>query len=393
MTKQSPSNQNQKNSNNLLENIAQRAELKEGKELVRRILREIYRSGTIGSKSLARKLYLPIPTVAAVRKELEKEGIIDRNNKGAILTEKGLRYVTEQLSLSYIEDLTCKTCEGTTIELPSNIDEIFQKMRAFTSIRPIPKTDIDQAYGKPITAIRRAYFMLQNDDIEGREIALLGDDDFTSLAISLLKVKAKITVFDIDERLLKIIKDVAQENNFDITCIQHDLREPIPEFLQNKFDVVLTDPPYTLSGLNLFLSRTLQILKGEQNKKIYLAYAHRAPNDLLELQRVIFAHGLAIQQLLPGFNLYEGAEMHGNTTFLSILSTTDSAKILYPTHYSDNIYTGELNPTIRIYQCANGHEIRVGASEEISSIEILKTSGCPICFSKESFTRLQTLKH
>ncbi|MBN1329615.1 MAG: bis-aminopropyl spermidine synthase family protein [Candidatus Heimdallarchaeota archaeon] len=392
MVKLASSNRNQNHSVNLLEEIAQRAKVKEGKELVRKILREIYRTGSIGSKSLARKLYLPIPSIAAVRKELEKEGIIDRNNKGAVLTENGLDFVTKHLFISSIGNYTCKSCDGTTIDLPENIDIIFEKMREFTSRRPIARTDIDQAYGKPITAIKRAYLMLENDDVEGREIALLGDDDFTSLAIALLKVRTKITVFDIDNRLLEIIKTVAQENNFDITCIQHDLRLPPPDFLQNKFDTVFTDPPYTISGLNLFLSRSLQVLKKEQNKKLYLAFAHRAPNDLLELQKVISAHGLAIQQILPGFNLYEGAEMHGNTTFLSILTSTDSSKILYPAHYSDDIYTGELNPTIRIYQCANGHEIRVGATEEISSIEVLKITGCPICLSKVSFTRLQTMK-
>ena len=56
------------------------------------------------------------------------------------------------------------------------------------------------------------------------------------------------------------------------------------------------------------------------------------------------------------------------------------------------IYTGEINPTIRIYNCSNNHSIRIGISEKIKSIEKLKELGCPICGSKDSFTRVTTEK-
>ncbi|MHA1211626.1 MAG: bis-aminopropyl spermidine synthase family protein, partial [Candidatus Heimdallarchaeota archaeon] len=151
-------------------------------------------------------------------------------------------------------------------------------------------------------------------------------------------------------------------------------------------------PPYTINGLNLFLSRGLQALKDKQNKKIYLAYAHRPPTEMHEVQKAIITQGLAINQLLPGFNLYEGAEMHGNTTFLAILVTTNNISILYPRNFTDHIYTGEINPTTRIYQCKNGHEISVGSEEEIKTIEDLKASGCPICKNTESFIRIKTIK-
>ncbi len=389
-------NKNKKNQKNaaseILAEIAVKSQLKEGKEAVRRILREIYKHGTLGTKTLARMIHLPIPTIAAVRKELENVGLIDRVKKGAILTEYGVKFVTRELEISYLNDLLCKTCEGTRLELPHDFDKLITKFKTFSEQRPIPDTSLDQAFGKPITAIRRAYLMLQNDDVEGRNILLLGDDDFTSLALALLNVKTNISVIDIDKRLTETISKISTENGYNIKCFIHDLRKPIPKELLDSFDTILTDPPYTLPGLQLFLSRAVQALKKEEGKKIYLAYPHRAPNELLVVQQEIQNHGLAIQEIIPGFNLYEGAEIHGNITSLIILVTTNKTKSIITKKFEKIFYTGEINPTLRIYSCENKHLIQIGFSEEIRTIEQLKKEGCPVCGSKKSFSKVDTAK-
>ena len=162
-----------------LDQIANRAQVLEGKEIIRAALREIFKKGTIGTKTLARKLLLPIPTVAALRNELEQEGIISRVKQGAILTEKGLKFVTKKLGINFHDDFSCKVCDGTTIESPNNVNDLLKTLREYMNLRPQPLTELDQAYGKPITAMRRAILMLQNGDIENRNVLVLGDDDFT----------------------------------------------------------------------------------------------------------------------------------------------------------------------------------------------------------------------
>ena len=381
-----------KDPNKLLEEVAKNANLQEGKESIRLILREIYRNGTIGSKMLARALRIPIPTMAAVRKELEKVGLIDRVQKGAILTEAGLRFVIDSLHIEVTDSFLCDECSGLGLELPVEADDLIAKQRIFSEKRPKPLTKYDQAFGKPITAIRRAYLMLEHGDLEGRNVLLLGDDDFTSLGIAQLKTQANISVVDIDERLLEIITEISREEKYRINCYQADLRESLPEELHNIFDAVLTDPPYTPTGLRLFLSRAIQALKNSSGKKIYLAFAHRPPNDLLKIQKVILEHNLAIQQIIPGFNLYEGAEMHANTTFLAILVTTDTTQTMITDEYKDEIYTGEINPMKREYSCKNNHSITIGRDQQIKTIEDLKELGCPECGSKESFTRISRQK-
>ena len=114
---------------------------------------------------------------------------------------------------------------------------------------------------------------------------------------------------------------------------------------------------------------------------------------MIEIQKVILEHNLAIQQIIPGFNLYEGAEMHANTTFLAILVTTEESKPIVVKGFNEKIYTGELNPTIREYSCSNGHSIIIGMDQPIKTIEELKEKGCPDCGSKESFTRISRKKY
>lgn len=375
-----------------LENIALKAELQEGKDAVRLILREIYRKGTIGTKKLSRKLHIPVPTIAAVRKELEKEEIIDRTKRGAILTEKGILFLERQLGIHYTKDLICQTCDGTTIEMPIEFDEKIKELKKYTKLRPKPITKYDQAFAKPITALRRAYLLLQNDDLEGKEILLLGDDDFTSLAIAILNTTAKITVIDIDNRLLEIINSIATEKNLPITCHKLDLREPLPKELLNSFDTIFTDPPYTLPGLKLFLTRAIQLLKEEKNKKIYLAFVNKPSDEQLELQKVILDFSLTIRQILQGFNIYEGAEILGNITDLIVLSTTSETRMVKNEFFDGKIYTGEINPTVREYKCKNNHVVKVGLNQEIKTIEELKLNGCPICKDKTEFTRVNRYK-
>ncbi|MEA2070734.1 MAG: bis-aminopropyl spermidine synthase family protein [Asgard group archaeon] len=376
----------------VLKNFAKKAQIEEGFETIRYVFREIFRNQPIGTKGLAKRVCMPIPVVAALRKELEKAGYLGRTHKGAELTEKGQIFVKNELKLSYKETLICKRCNGMGFELPPESSKLFPKQNAFAKKRPHPLTTIDQAYGKPITAMRRAYYLLENADVENRSILLLGDDDFTSTAISLLQLDASIVVVDIDERLLQLLDEIAEDNGFPIKCYQVDLREELPEHLVEQFDVVLTDPPYTLEGLQLFLSRAIQGLKKEPGKRLYLSFAHRPSNELLEIQKIINHAGLAIKEIIPKFNLYEGAEMHANTTFMMQLETTKKTKPLISKSFTKNIYTGEQTPTKREYKCSNGHVILVGKSCSIKTIEELKEKGCPICGQKEKFVLISREK-
>lgn len=381
----------QKLNSNLLKTIADKTRLQEGEEAIRRILREVYRNKKITTKELAFHAQLPIPITAAIRRELENEDIIVRNG-GASLTQKGEEFVKEDLGLVYSQRLTCPTCKGRSIQIPDAFLPLLEKLTAHLNTRPKPLPWLDQAYGTPKTALLRALFMLEKGDIEGKRILFLGDDDFTSIAVGLLKAAEEIAVADVDQRLLEAISLISKNENFSITCIEHDFRKPLPSSLHRRYDVVFTDPPYTLPGLTLFVSRGVTALQQRKGASIYLAFAHQPPNKMLTLQKALSAMGLALTEQIPRFNIYEGAEMFANTTFLARLETTEKTKPLITGAFEGKLYTGEITQTIRTYQCRCGERVKVGSTEAVRTVEELKAKGCPKCCKKRGFKLIEKQK-
>ncbi len=366
-------------SSNYLNELSSKMQLKEGEEAVRRVLLEIYRKKKIGTKDLARAVRLPIPVTAAIRRELEKSNIISRKG-GAVLTDVGREFVVEVLGFSS-EDIN--TSE--TQVMHPKFGSILTSLRKYSLRRPIADPTLDQAYATPETSLQRALFVLKRGNLEGRDLILLGDDDLTSIAVGLLRVAKRITVIDIDNRILKLISEISKEENLGIECIIHDLRDPLPKELRRAFDTFFTDPPYTTQGLNLFLSRGIESLKRKKTSYAYFAYPDKPPLDMLNAHYTIVRMGAYIDELSPRFNLYEGAEILGNTTSMFRIVVTEKARPAITGYYSGEIYTGELNPTIRTYVCKCGERIKVGSTEEFTTINTVKTKGCPICGKKGGF--------
>jgi hypothetical protein len=353
--------------------------LKEGEEAVRRVLREIHRMGKVGTKDLARATRLPTPVAAAIRRELEKAGLVARKG-GAVLTEAGKEFVEGVLGM--VADN--RETEGSKGFAPQ-YEPILEKLQEYSSRRPSADPKLDQAHATPETALRRALYMLDGGSLAGRNTLFLGDDDLSSVAAGLLNVAKGITVVDIDSRLLETITGISEEEDLGIECVLHDLREPFQGKLRGAYDTFLTDPPYTTPGLELFLSRGIQALRWRKTSTAYLAYPDKPPLEMLEAHGAILGMGLYVDELIPRFNLYVGAEILGNTTSMFRLMVTEEARPAVTGSFQGGIYTGELKPTTRVYRCRCGAEIDVGSTKEFKTVEELKSSGCPKCGRNEGF--------
>ena len=356
--------------------------LKEGEEAVRRVIREVFRHGKIGTKDLARAARLPTPVTAAIRRELEKEKVIARKG-GAVLTEAGEKYAINVLGMT-----KKRGYDRNGVGFTEEHMELLGKLKGLMARRPPSNPTLDQSHGTPETALKRALYMLEEGDLAGRRIVFLGDDDFTSIAAGLLRVSNEISVIDIDTCLLEALSQISEAENLGIECIHHDLRNPLPKEVRGRFDTFLTDPPYTVPGLRLFLSRGIEALRPRKTASAYFAFADKPPLEMLDVHRVILKAGLYVEELIPRFNFYEGAEILANTTFLAKLRVTEEAKSTVSGAYEGGLYTGEIKPTVRTYRCRCGRRIQVGYSQRIKTIEDLKAEGCPECGSNAGF-RLQ----
>jgi DNA-directed RNA polymerase subunit RPC12/RpoP len=95
--------------------------------------------------------------------------------------------------------------------------------------------------------------------------------------------------------------------------------------------------------------------------------------------------GLAVTEVIPGFNEYRGAGVLAGVSQLFVAGTAEGAQPLITGSYSGPLYTGEVRPTVRRYRCMGcGAKLVVGQVPDAvaPTIEQLKAAGCPRCGSQ-----------
>ena len=181
-------------------------------------------------------------------------------------------------------------------------------------------------------------------------------------------------------RIQDIIEKANQELNSNILFVEHDLRKPIPSEYKNKYDCFVTDPPYTINGHSLFISRGIQLTNNKTGGVGYLSFGSKPPNDQLLLQKNMSKMNCLITDIYPRFNEYIGAQKLGGVSNFYRLQIFSDAKPLIENSYEGFLYTGERKPTKRYYKCKNCLiEIEVGQNSKFVTIEQLKEAGCPKC--------------
>jgi S-adenosylmethionine decarboxylase proenzyme len=330
--------------------IANKAHLAEGVEGVRSILLTMYRFPLLKNKKVAQKTGIAIPALAAVRSELVKADIIAKKN---FLGEKGKKWVEYKLNLVFDYDPFPENYNFTLEKIPEEFS-FHKDLNNYLKDRPTAQYALDQSHADFITILKRIFYLLKKGDIEGRKIIFLGDDDATSIAVALTNLAKEITVLDVDERILDFLSNiVVQKSIRNFNIVHHDLRDPLPKDIQNNYDVVVMDPPYTNEGLRLFLKRAKQVLKSNINingmkypiagKKCILCFGNKPPEEMLKIQLSILDHGFMIKEMLPDFNHYKGASILGQFSHLYYLqSVTIISTPLNYSYESQPLYTSEL---------------------------------------------------
>jgi len=369
----------------ILDEVAQATRLREGPSGVLELLRIVYRNGSSRLQDVAREARLPLPVATAVRRELEKAGLLERRH-GLALTEQGRAVVETDFGFQTKIHVGCPTCHGYGIVIPDALRTILDRLTQIIAAAPSVDVTLDQAPCTPHTSIRRALLMMQAGALEGRRLLLLGDDDSVSIAIGLLSralgkgdLTRGVTVVDADERRLSFLRETAEREGISLNVFHHDLRRPLPALLTRSFDVIETDPPYTPEGARLFLARGCEAMANESEGLCFFSFAHRPPAETLQLQKIFLELGLAIRSVHPSFNQYIGATVLGSVGQLIELARAEKTISALP-DWTGPLYTADLNRRSRIYICANcGREIALNELGAPTTIEELKARGCPAC--------------
>lgn len=239
--------------------------------------------------------------------ELEQEGLIYLQKGRTGLTRKGMDLCREK-GLTGTLELSCSTCQGTGLELPSYFQNILERFRGIIAQRPEADKAYDQGFMDPAGVVRRLAFTYARGDLYGR-MFVVGDDDFFSIAAALTGMPEMVLAVDVDQRVVELINRIAQEYSLNLEAQMFDVQEELPRDLQKSFDMFLTDPVETLPGLELFLSRGVMALKGAGSTGYFgLTTLEASRKKWFRIQSMLQDMGFVATDILRKFNVYPEEE-------------------------------------------------------------------------------------
>ncbi|HSX39353.1 MAG TPA: bis-aminopropyl spermidine synthase family protein [Candidatus Saccharimonadales bacterium] len=250
--------------------------------------------------------------------------LLDTTNEDLVrLNQHG----TDILSKLEISSYKWSLFETSNLEFEEKLKLVRQKYNL------VAKREYDQFFATEATSVAKASILNDKGLVEGANIALLGDDDLVSITLgTLFKKYNRITVLDVDNDILDPIKQIVIDNNLqNISTKIYDVRKELKPEDAHRYDIVMTDPPYTPAGVALFLRRAVELLSKSNDasgKYIYLFYANslRSPEKTLKIQEIIEQYNLVIEDKIDKFSRYYGAETIGSQSSLYILKTTPQTK-------------------------------------------------------------------
>ena len=311
----------------IVREVAATVGLAEGERGVRAVLAALARLEPVSTRRISRAVQLPVPIVAAVCGELRKRSVV-ADERPAQLTPSG-RTLFAEGSLRLRRAAACPNCRASGIVVPDELGLLVRELSKAVRGGPPARLELDQCHCTVETKLLRLLAIHEAGALVGRRVLLLGDDDLTGLALRELVRRhgthatiAHLAVVDVDPALISFLEHELAGAPFHVTCVEHDLSQPLPPALVGAFDTVVTDPPYTTAGARLFLSRAAAALDGRGD--VFLSFGSRRPGAAAQLQRAIVEIGFVIHGLKRDFNEYVGAGVLGGTSHLYHLVATDA---------------------------------------------------------------------
>lgn len=153
---------------------------------------------------------------------------------------------------------------------------------------------------------------------EPKNVLVLGDDDFVSVALA--RLGHRVTVLEIDTAITDHIRRSAP----DVEVIVHDLREPLPARLVQAFDAFFADPVSGAGAFRLFLARGLTALGSDGRGFVCVSEA-----GALNFMAVAAELGGEVTGQLTDFNHYHAPDysLAFYTSDLATVRVKDAASI------------------------------------------------------------------
>ena len=288
-----------------------------------RRLREAIARLTVGPQhldELVRDLALPRRTVEALLRAAAPDLHESSGGRVALAPDRVVAYRTR----FGVDELRRTAPADPLADRLSANHALTTRLQDLIDAAPAARAALDHVSATAATASRRALWLDATFDLAGAHLLCVGDHDLTSLAVALLREDCRVSVVDVDDRLLEYIDSAAAAHGRRVDCWYGDLRFGLPPVLAASADLIFTDPPYTPAGVQLFLGRGLQGLRDRTNGRLLLSYGYSplTPAIGLKVQRAVLDLDLALEAVLPGFNRYDGAQAVGSASDLYVARPT-----------------------------------------------------------------------
>ncbi len=246
----------------------------------------------------------PLPLVAEILKLLKEHDLVIFEGNQILLTEAGAE-LARKLGIEPFASHRCPNCKGRGIVIDGSLREAYEKFLKIQENRPPAIHQFDQGYVTPENTFARVALADDRGDLRGKNVVVLGDDDLMSIALALSGLPKKVTILEIDERLVNFIKEVSDRYNLNIDARVHDLRQPLPEDVVGAYDTFFTDPPETVEAIKAFVGRGVATLKGPRCAGYFGVTRRESSVDKWRrIQKVLIDMGLVITDLIHNFNEY-----------------------------------------------------------------------------------------
>ncbi|MCS7243752.1 MAG: bis-aminopropyl spermidine synthase family protein [Candidatus Calescibacterium sp.] len=241
-------------------------------------------------------------TINSIKNLLNNNTILYKNNY-FYLSEENKEIFKNILKIEY-KDVKCKGCNGKGFINAFN--GISKEFGEIIKDRPKAIPEFDQGVVNIDTVISRITFMYYKGDLENRDIVLIGDDDLTSIALSLTNLPNKVIVLEADKRLVDYINDKSRKLGLDnLKAISYNVEWKVDNSLRNSFDVFLTDPVETVQGISLFISRGCSMLKSQGVLYFGLTHIEASYKKWYKIHKNLYEMNFVITDILDKFQLYE----------------------------------------------------------------------------------------
>ena len=211
-----------------------------------------------------------------------------------------------------------------SFSLSNEYSKILAKMESIAKTKPVPTFFYDQRPVTLTTSVKRVAYLDYKGDLHDKRIAIIGDDDLTSLAIGLTEKAKEIVVFDIDERLIEFINTISKKRGLKIKAYKYDLTKKIPKEFSGKFDVFLTDPTPNKIAFELFISTGLNLLAEKGVGYVSFFPSHQSIS--LDFQKVLTDRKVIITDMIPQFTEYDFIPQTYRKEDFTLLESFDSGE-------------------------------------------------------------------